>query len=238
MGSLIQNTVWGRLKAPRPNTFIGGIGATIKTPALLAAKLKINVALIRSFSIIDNNIECAMMAQYNPYPFIDDTALTYYEDRDGLVKNFSATHYNFRGCSNLLYVIMPKLEFVGPSAFGNCVKLEFIELPNLVTIDSLGTNDAITVFQNCNKLTKLQFPNLINFRANSALSGLIAIALVDIPKCRVLGKSLSNNSVFNAIKMGCVVNVHQTMATINAGSPDGDLQYLISSRGGVVNYMT
>jgi len=60
MGALLQNTVFGRQKAA-VNTYIGGVSATINTPALLASTLGISASRIKLFSTIGSDIQCAII---------------------------------------------------------------------------------------------------------------------------------------------------------------------------------
>lgn len=73
------------------NTFIGGIGATINTPALLATKLGIDSHRVSNFTLIGMDISCAISGSYTiPINCFQNTNLTdssptYYRDEAGLV---------------------------------------------------------------------------------------------------------------------------------------------------------
>jgi hypothetical protein len=234
MSSLLQNTVFGRSKV---NTYIGGVANLYNTKELLAVQLYITSDRISNFTINGNDVSCLIKGSYTPNVFTDITQITYFDDRSGLVNYFRGTHYYFRGCTNLKYVNFPNLKSIGPSAFGRCINLEYVNLPKLEIIDSLATNDGITIFETCNKLTELNFPLLSTFYSNAALSGLTGLKLLNIPNCTVLGKTTANNSFFNNIRMGLIINCNSYLQTSNAGTPDGDLQYAITSRGAIVNYI-
>ncbi|WP_281225938.1 leucine-rich repeat protein [Flavobacterium aquiphilum] len=233
----LRNTIFGRSKHS-PNLFLGGVANLYPTKALLASKLNTPINNIYNFSITGSDISCCIVAVCTPSGFTDITALTYFEDRSGLIRYFLGNgYYPFRGCTNLKYVIMQGILKFGPSAFGNCINLEYIIAPKLDSIDSEATNDGITIFQSCNKITQLDFPLLTKFYSNYALSGLTGLTYFNIPKCTTLGKTTGNNSFFLNIKIGLVVNCNVALQTCNSGAADGDLQYVITSRGATINYM-
>jgi len=70
-----------------PNTFIGGVGATIVTGTTqLAAKLSVSSGQIHNFSIdSNNNVSCYIGRNYtmNARAFYYDNDITYYFDLDG-----------------------------------------------------------------------------------------------------------------------------------------------------------
>jgi hypothetical protein len=80
----LQKTVFGRVKY-KPNTFIGGVAGTINTPALLAPRLNLDVKYIKSFKVVGNDIECAVIVNYSVgwYQWRDNPDLTYYKDYGG-----------------------------------------------------------------------------------------------------------------------------------------------------------
>jgi len=69
------------------NTEIGGVAATISTPALLATKLGISVGNISNFTIVGSDIKCKITGSYVMNAWSNNTAITYFRDTDNLVTN-------------------------------------------------------------------------------------------------------------------------------------------------------
>jgi hypothetical protein len=263
------------------NTYIGGIGETINTPALLASKLGINVNRIKLFKVTGVDIECAIISDYSIVVscWQNQTDLTSYVDIDGKVTQIdrsafygciNLTHAEFtkltvikggsasgafQNCVSLLYVTAPKLTSLGGYTFNGCKKLQTIDYP-------LCTVLAFRCFELCSSLTLADFPNVTEisyyvFNGNSKLKtvnipnctkigvGLdgrvfyncISLETVYAPKCTIIS-SEGNSDNFVNIKIGCIITVNVALQTNNYGAPDGDLQYAITSRGAIVNYIT
>ena len=124
----------------KPNTFIGGVGATINTPALLATKLGIAVSRIKAFKVVGSDIECAIIGNYNiPSSAFsgNSTGITSYNDVEGkvLVLNNSS----FANNTNIVSVIFPNcttINSVNPSTrvFGGCTSLTTVTMPNVTSL--------------------------------------------------------------------------------------------------------
>jgi len=186
------------------NTEIGGVAATISTPALLATRLGISVGAISNFSIVGSDIKCKITGNYAipanafdifTYPSL--VSLTYYRDNANLVTSIGAQA--FIGTSNLAEkLIFNSVTSVGSDAFTNCSKLPEIHLP-------LCTSLSNVVFRNC-FLLKVSYT----------------------PLCTNFGGTSGNDSVFNMSMAGAIIYVHPSLATNNGGNPDGDLAYAIT----------
>lgn len=75
------------------------------------------------------------------------------------------------------------------------------------------------------------------FDMNYAYAG-NRIEFLYIPLVTSLGSSALNNNVFrSAFLQDCTMYVHSSLATNNAGSPDGDIAYAIT-RGATIRYVT
>lgn len=168
----LRATIYARTKY-KANTFIGGMSATLNTPALVASKLGIAVSRIKAFKIIGADIQFAITGGSYVIPnnvFLNTLAITYYDDFNGLCT--SVTTGGFFGCSNLVYVNFPGCTVLGNSAF-NGTKLTgvinfplvntindssffrlvgngIINFPNLTTIN---TTSLGAVFRDCNNYT-------------------------------------------------------------------------------------
>ena len=222
----------------KPNTFIGGIGGTINTPALLASRLGISVNRIKAFKITGLDVECAIIGGSYTIPidcFKFNTSITYYLDNDGLVLGINSN--GFRECANLANVNFPKCTSIsigfGYLAFYRCVSLTSVSFPEVVHV---GTQS----FTECSLLTSINLPKATKIGV-FAFSTLPAITLINIPKCLYLGNNIlanspGNGNVFLNIKTGCTINTNIALKTNNAGAPDGDLTYAKNTRSAIVNF--
>jgi hypothetical protein len=85
----LRATIYAREKY-KPNTFIGGVSASINTPELLAVKIGISPSRIKLFTVIGNDIQFAIVGgSYTPIGnlFNQENGLTYYIDVDGLISS-------------------------------------------------------------------------------------------------------------------------------------------------------
>ena len=377
----LKKFYFGKQKVKVPNTFIGGIGATINTPALLASRLGISENRIKLFKVTGVDVECAIVGGTYSIPanaFKENTTLTYYNDSDGLVTSVNGGA--FVGATNATYYIFPNLTTinsatsVGTGAFQNNTSLSSFVAPKLASItgnstfSTLGTNatnitslnfplltgslgadtfffqeklitltigtvtsigvgcftrcsklkafdcsyltdvpntafdgcaeldsinnlnSALSVgqdsFRNCWKLPDFSANSLVtlgvrSFFATRAVRNYSFPALktincgtsigtgtfqnswdiltfsaplletingsfcfngwdkctsINIPMLTTLGSSVGDNGHFGNLKTGCSITVKSSLQTVNAGAPDGDLQFAVSSRGAIITY--
>jgi hypothetical protein len=145
----------------KPNTFIGGVAATINTPALIAAKLGILATRIKTFNVIGNDIEFAIIGSYEipVNMFLNDTNITFYNDRDGLC--LKIRYGCFSGSTSLVWVNFPEVKDIISStweASGNfygCINLTTVSIPKF-TYNVANSN--FYIFSNCQALEHLYFP--------------------------------------------------------------------------------
>jgi len=194
------------------NTEIGGVSATITSAASLATKLGISVGNISNFAIAGSDIKCKITGNYTlPFNcFSGDSGLTYYYDNDMLVTGFG-----------------------GNTVFYNCPNLYDLKLYGITSITSANC------FQLTPLLVDLSFPNLISC-GDTAFGTSIGqpIKNIHIPNCATLGSSVSgNNGVFANIPSGSVLYLKPSLATVNAGSPDGDI-VVATTAGCIIRYVT
>ena len=162
------------------------------------------------------------------------------------------------GCVNLTTAIFTNLNYIGQSFADNASSLVNLDLSN-VTKACLGTS-----FRNTTSLSNLIMPNIttivgssywcfLNSKVNNVdFSKITNHSLIDIATfesttglvslnltCYTtnLGSTALNNNILYLIKTGCTITVSTALSTNNAGNPDGDLQYAISSRGATVIYV-
>ena len=84
----LKKFYFGKQKVKVPNTFIGGIGGAINTPALLATKLGISKNRIKLFKVTGVDVECAVIGGSYNIPiqcWTNNLQITYYRDEAGLV---------------------------------------------------------------------------------------------------------------------------------------------------------
>lgn len=161
--------------------------------------------------------------------------------------------YFVQNCINLVTLDLPKVSNNGAALCNGDTSLISLNAPNItyfegcfINCNSIPNyyNDKVTLIYNNNfesntSMNYCDLPNLTTINFNSNWKNCTSIELINIPKCNKLGDSPSTNTgQFTNIKTGCVINVNISLQTANAGSPDADLQYAISSRGAIVNYIT
>ena len=195
----------------RVNTYIGGIGASTSTKELLATKLGIASSRISNFSIINNNVQCRISGSYilQSSSSLDDTNITYYLDKGGLISNL--TQYEFRRAINF----NGELILDGVSSLTDPYLNRNGYLVRVICKNA--TSLAGAAFYNGDPPYFRQtfyFPNVTN-----------------------MGGSTASNSVFYGIMPKSYIYAHPSMATNNAGGPDGDL-VAATTAGAIVRYVT
>ena len=191
------------------NTEIGGVASTISTPALLASKLGISVGSISNFAIVGSDIKCKITGSYAmPISCWEGSPITYYRDNDNLVTSLSL--YSFRATSNL-----SKIEFNGVVTCGG-YQTSYSQIGDVI-------------LPNCTVINDYAFFDTYNYANEKKIV---------IPRCTTLGSSVLSNNVFNqGIGNKTIIYAHPSLATNNAGAPDGDIAYAISA-GATVRYVT
>lgn len=191
----LQKTVFGRQKI-KPNTFIGGVSATINTPALAASKLGITASRIKGFSIIGANIQFAVVGGNYSLPgsmFSGDTNITYYHDLDGLVT------------------------LITVSCFLNCINFTSAKFKNATTINNTAFKGSALIGTNCD------FSSVITTNLES-FSSLVPISesVINLPNLI----NLNSSGTFNgdiALSNKVTFNIPLFFKTSNAGKPHANL---------------
>jgi hypothetical protein len=109
------------------------------------------------------------------------------------------------------------------------------DIDGLVTTLSTGEN-----FKNANNLKYVWFPNLTNIQGFNAfpLNAPTQLEYFYIPRVTNLGSTTGNDGVFGIpTRPNWTIYTNPTLATVSAGSPDGDLTDAIS-RGATIKYVT
>ncbi len=89
-------------------------------------------------------------------------------------------------------------------------------------------------FRGCNGLEELKFDSIDEVK-NQCFENTLSALDLSIKGANKIGANVGNNSVFNNTSTSVVVRVKAVHQTSNAGSPDGDLQY-VTGIGGSVAY--
>lgn len=203
----IRKTIFGRQKI-KPNTFIGGVGATINTPALLATKLGILVSRIKVFRVVGLDVQCAIIGNYTipPTAFSGNNEIAYFDDINGLVTaiSFSA----FSDASNLTLVNFPNCLSVNgdgyavAGSFHNCIKLVSVNLPKF----SYST-DARYLFTNCKKIEILNFPLYEGILGDYMFQGCLELWEVNTKKVTAVGLATFQNTKIKSLDFTYVTTI-------------------------------
>lgn len=224
----------------QPNTFIGGVSATINTAALVASKLGISASRIKAFSVIGSNIQFAVTGGSYVMPsgaWNNSSVITYFKDLDGLVTTLNGNAFN--NCANLAELNLPNCTVVNSNSVYNCPLLLTLNMPELTTC--VCTENYTASFRYL-PTTNLSFPKLISagtafcdakFTTFSAplmttaakycFSGTINASSIYVPMLQTVGTAVDNIGTFGGVNTNCTVTVHLSMMTNNSGIPDGDL---------------
>jgi len=164
------------------NTEIGGVAATISTPALLATKLGISVGNISNFSIAGSAIKCKITGSY-AIPngaFVSDTSITYYDDIGGLVTYLSGNEC-FKNANNIKYIYLPNVTSIAGSghfSFNANSVLQYIYIPRCALLGATVGNDFI--FSNTNAVCKVYVPVSLQTNNGGNPDGDISAADINI----------------------------------------------------------
>lgn len=193
----------------QPNTFIGGVSATINTAALAASKLGISASRIKAFSVIGDNIQFAVTGGSYSLPnaaFQSNTAITYYYDLDGLMTAILGN--GFSNSTNLKYVKLKNVTSLPINCFSNC-KLEGLD-NDLNSVTSLNGGAF--------RMLASGLPTVINLPALTSINGTLNFDG---------HASLSNNVTFN---------LPVSFKTSNSGLPHSQI-VLSTMKSTIVNYI-
>jgi hypothetical protein len=198
-----------------------------------------------------NRIECDVLNYLNPSLFFANPNVTSYylpnvtsmgtqvfTQNDALTSislpklTGSISNGAFQGCDVLATVSIPSASAVGNQAFQVCGALNSLTFPNITSVGSQA-------FDRCTSLSQFNFPLVTTVGANAfdGCTSLLTVNLSGLSGSNALGGSPTNNNVFNGVGITGTITVPIFYQTNNGGNPDGDLQYLVSSKGWTVNYI-
>jgi hypothetical protein len=214
---------------PPPNTFIGGVSATINTPGLVASKLGISVTRIKSFKIVGSNIQFAVTSGTYIIPassFSANTSITYYNDSLGLATQINTTA--FKNCTVLTSVVFPNVTTIVSSTnagiggnFQGCTSLTTVNIPNF-------THDATAkdyMFLGCTALTSLNFPLYSGnigtnmFTSCTSLTSIVVNINGSVGANSYQGTKITSIDLTNATSIGLAAFAGITTLTGNVSAP-------------------
>lgn len=141
----VKKYIFGRGIA-KANTFIGGVSATINTPALIASKLGLSESRIKAFKVVGSDIEFAVVGGsyfMRQDTFKDSASLTYFDDRGGLYTTMD--RHPFRGSTNIRYLNFKGLINCANLSFSDIIgnNLEYIYIPNCTFLGTTNQEDFV-----------------------------------------------------------------------------------------------
>jgi len=181
----LKKFYFGKQKA-KVNTYIGGIGGAINTPALLAAKLGIAENRIKRFKVTGLDVECAIIGgsyAIQTNAFKSNIAITYFNDDENLVQVLNTG--SFSGCTSLSYFVFNSVirvdggVSVGDGAFEGCTNLTNINLPLWVSAGATVANKTY-IFRNCTNLISINAPAYSGLVGNNMFNGCISLTTINM----------------------------------------------------------
>jgi len=157
-----------------------------------------------------------------------------------------ANYGAFGGCLNLIYVNLPKCTIIGASTFyessninENTLILPYSEITYLNNYTFTNTTFSnVNLFVNVTfmgdlcfristpTITSINLPNL-EYISDGCFNQCLSLTSINIPSCTNLGSTIGDDDVFfDIIGNTITLIVPAALMTCNAGSPDGDIQYL------------
>lgn len=223
----------------KPNTIIGGIGGTINTKALLATKLGISESIIRGFKVVGSDVHCKITTSFtsNVEAFRDDYTLLFYNDLDGKLTVLGTGTFRNTG--------LESLNLPGTTSFSSGYEisynqyLKYLTLPNLTVVYSQS-------LRNNTGLLELHAPNLesigniVTGGQNNFFDSYSSCNLISMRKLKVYGHPSNGTtgtlSGFTGLKTNCTIEVHEDLATANAGAPNQSLIWAKTNRSAIVKF--
>lgn len=142
--------------------------------------------------------------------------------------------YTFRN-SGILQLNLPLVTGIGQEAFNTNNVLETLIIPNVSTI-------GYRSFLGLQKVSSLVLPNVVSVSdKRGTFSRMHSMELIDIRACKALGDASSiggtgNSITFDELKTGCLIKVHEDLATANSGDADAALVWVKANRSATVEF--
>lgn len=218
------------------NTIIEGAGIQFKTAKdivnqISGDNLTLTESDIFNFKLVGDDIHFYVIKKYT----LKDNAFKWNENIKSYLdldsKMESVGHGSFLWAPNIKEIQLNGVLDISGSSF-QTNGLENISLPNCTT--HLLTSSVGAFYYNSN-LKEVSLPVITNL-VPSTFNRCSNIELINIPLCTDLGDPAVDNNIFYLVNPDCVINIHNSMETINNGNPDADLVYA-ENRGITINYI-
>ncbi len=136
-------------------------------------------------------------------------------------------------------------------AFANTTMLSnFSNLNNLTTLSSASfLNSYLPGSLNFEKVTyflggisglmsnAIHFPSLIEINSKTnQFQNLTNLTILSAKKLKIFGDASVQSGAFNNLKLGCIIEIHISLATSNSGNPDAALLYAKNNRQAIVKF--
>ncbi|TJY33380.1 leucine-rich repeat protein [Pontimicrobium aquaticum] len=219
-----------------------GVGGTITTKALLAAKFSFTEAQILDFVILNGNVYANIdNSDYetNSAAFSGDLDITsIIESNESLTE--IKTSSGFQNATSLEEVNCKGLEVIGDSAFHGCTALKpsKINMPNVQTLGAfcfkLLANESSynwvlpkvtsisSSFGEC--VFDISLPALTDL-TGSASAFFKFNGVIDLPNVTSMGDPATNTGIFTSIIATSTLKLNSVLATNNGGGEDADVAY-------------
>lgn len=234
--NVINHYIYGG--ANNVNTIIGGVAASISTPALLASKLSIAVSAITRFDIVGSDIHAHIMGTYllNSAVFKNDTSITSFIDMNG---KFYQTNGELFRDSTINNVVMPGLTTMNNGLDFAYTRIVNLSLPSY-TGGSTSTPSSQT-FRNNPMMKTCILDSATTLNPSQLFINNTSMELISYKKLKSYGNpamptNSGNDSGFLALKTGCTIETNIFMRTANAGAPHNAFVYAKNSRGAIVKF--
>jgi hypothetical protein len=207
----IQFYEFGKSRGGIPNTFIGGVSATIGTKSLLATKLNILESDIGYFAVNGNNIEAEIKINYSiPFNcFNANNNITSFVDAGNKVTQINTNA--FISCTSLVGdMVFDSLLSLGQGVFAN-TKITGFSAPNLTSIGtyafqgtatllSINISNVTTIeancFENCTSLTGFLTLNSLTTMSGGNHFKNTKITSFSAPNLTTLGSAAFQDNTF------------------------------------------
>jgi hypothetical protein len=197
----IQFYEFGKSRGGIPNTFIGGVSASIGTAQLLADKMfnypsrtAFSVSNIKNFTVVGNDIKCLIDVDFSIGGLSTNVI-------PNILTNF--TH-------NGTY--LKRLESL---ALANQTNMTLLDIKSVIILDSQATQGL--------RLKEYAFPNCTTLNGQFHFNFIENQKTIYLPNCTAYGVNTSNNSIFTTAINNCKIYANTAMQTVNAGAEEPDI---------------
>lgn len=132
------------------------------------------------------------------------------------------------GCNSLTHISSPLVSIQGLANLSSLISINFDNLTS--------TNGA--VFNNTPSVVSTNIPLLEGVaNKNAWFNGGTSFELISMKKLKIFGDpSVRGTNVFNNLKAGCLIQVHEDLATANSGNADAALVWVKANRSATVEF--